>query len=49
MEILRAALPEGARVLELGCGSGNITTRRLAERFIVTGMDISARQIELAQ
>jgi len=49
MEILRAALPEGARVLELGCGSDNLTTRRLAERFVVTGVDISARQIKLAR
>ncbi len=49
MEILMAALPEGASVLELGCGSGNLTTRRLAERFVVTGVDISARQIALAQ
>jgi cyclopropane fatty-acyl-phospholipid synthase-like methyltransferase len=49
MEILLTALPEGAKVLELGCGSGNLTTRRLAERFVVTGVDISARQIELAQ
>lgn len=40
-------LPDGAAVLELGCGSGSSTTTRLAERFRLTGVDISARQIEL--
>jgi len=36
-------------VLELGCGQGTPTTRLLAERFTVTGVDISARQLELAR
>ncbi|HLZ71472.1 MAG TPA: class I SAM-dependent methyltransferase [Dehalococcoidia bacterium] len=40
-------LPAGAAVLELGCGSGSTTTARLAERFTLTGVDISARQIAL--
>ena len=42
-------LPEGARVLDLGCGSGVPTTRRLARRFEVTGIDISEKQVELAR
>jgi SAM-dependent methyltransferase len=42
-------LPAGAAVLELGCGAGLPTTARLAERFAVTGVDLSARQIELAR
>ncbi len=42
-------LPLGAAVLELGCGQGTPTTRLLAERFTVTGVDISARQLELAR
>ena len=42
-------LPAGARVLELGCGSGTPTTALLAQRFDVTGVDISARQLELAR
>jgi SAM-dependent methyltransferase len=42
-------LPLGADVLELGCGQGTPTTRLLAERFTVTGVDISARQLELAR
>jgi SAM-dependent methyltransferase len=47
--VLLDALPVGASVLELGCGAGVPTTQRLAERFAVTGIDISARQIELAR
>jgi SAM-dependent methyltransferase len=42
-------LPSGAAVLELGCGQGTPTTRLLAERFNVTGVDISTRQLELAR
>ena len=42
-------LADGARVLELGCGAGVPVARQLAERFDVTGVDISARQIELAR
>jgi cyclopropane fatty-acyl-phospholipid synthase-like methyltransferase len=47
--LLLDTLPPDARVLELGCGGGGPTTRRLAERFVLTGVDISARQIELAR
>jgi cyclopropane fatty-acyl-phospholipid synthase-like methyltransferase len=46
---LVSRLPAGARVLELGCGAGEPCMRLLAERFRVTGIDISARQIELAR
>ncbi|MCB0114490.1 MAG: class I SAM-dependent methyltransferase, partial [Caldilineaceae bacterium] len=42
-------LPPHAEVLELGCGAGIPTTQRLAERFRVTGVDISDKQIELAR
>jgi ubiquinone/menaquinone biosynthesis C-methylase UbiE len=47
--VLLTKLPPGAAVLELGCGAGIPTTRQLAERFAVTGVDISARQVRLAQ
>jgi SAM-dependent methyltransferase len=47
--VLLHALPPGARVLELGCGVGVPTTQRLAQRFAVTGVDISAQHIALAQ
>jgi SAM-dependent methyltransferase len=46
--VLLEALPEGASVLELGCGGGGPTTQALAARFALTGVDISARQIEFA-
>ncbi len=46
---LDARLEDGARVLELGCGSGTPETKRLARRFRVTGVDISPRQVERAR
>jgi 2-polyprenyl-3-methyl-5-hydroxy-6-metoxy-1,4-benzoquinol methylase len=33
-------LPDGAAVLDLGCGGGVPSTRQLAERFDVVGVDI---------
>ena len=49
LSLLLDSLPPGADVLDLGCGSGGPTTRQLADRFRVTGVDISERQIELAK
>ena len=46
---LASRLEPGARLLELGCGGGTPETRRLAERFAVTGVDISPRQVERAR
>ncbi len=48
-QLLLDRMPAGADVLELGCGAGLPTTRLLAQRFTVTGVDISARQIDLAR
>jgi SAM-dependent methyltransferase len=45
----RQGRPGQSRVLELGCGSGSPETRRLAQRFAVTGVDISPRQVERAR
>ena len=42
-------LTDGARVLELGCGGGSPETKRLAQRFATTGVDISPRQVERAR
>jgi SAM-dependent methyltransferase len=42
-------IPPGADVLELGCGAGIPMTAALAEGRRVTGVDISAAQIELAR
>jgi SAM-dependent methyltransferase len=46
---LDARLDDSADVLELGCGRGVPATRELARRHRVTGVDISAVQIELAR
>jgi SAM-dependent methyltransferase len=46
---LDAQLDDEADVLELGCGRGVPATRELARRHRVTGVDISAVQIELAR
>jgi cyclopropane fatty-acyl-phospholipid synthase-like methyltransferase len=46
---LARRLPEGARVLELGCGAGIADTRALARRFSVTGVDISPEQVSRAR
>jgi ubiquinone/menaquinone biosynthesis C-methylase UbiE len=41
-------LPDGASILDLGCGSGVPATRELARHHVV-GADVSRRQIELAR
>jgi SAM-dependent methyltransferase len=46
---LATRLPDGARVLELGCGGGTRETKALARRFRLTGVDLSARQLERAR
>jgi len=48
-DALTSRLPDGARVLELGCGAGVPDTRLLAERFHVTGVDISGEQVKRAR
>jgi len=42
-------LRRGAKVLDLGCGAGEPSTRFLAERFDVTGVDISSSQLRGAK
>jgi SAM-dependent methyltransferase len=42
-------LPEGADVVELGCGNGTVETRALASRFRLTGVDLSAEQLRRAR
>jgi len=46
---LSSRLPDGARVLELGCGAGAAETIELARRFRLTGVDVSAEQISRAR
>lgn len=42
-------VPPGARVLDVGCGSGASWAGGLAARFALTGIDISPGQIEAAR
>jgi ubiquinone/menaquinone biosynthesis C-methylase UbiE len=49
VDLVIQRLPAGAVVLELGCGAGGTTTQALAERFSVTGVDLSSRSVELAR
>ena len=49
LEEMAATLPAPATVLDLGCGAGVPATQWLAARFSVTGVDLSARQLELAR
>lgn len=48
LDDLAGRLPDGAEVLDLGCGAGRPNTER-ARRFRVTGVDVSARQLALAR
>jgi SAM-dependent methyltransferase len=49
LERLGSLLPDKAQVLDLGCGAGIPATHWLAQRFVVTGVDVSASQLALAQ
>jgi SAM-dependent methyltransferase len=46
---VRAAVPAGDRVVDLGCGTGRHATRHLAERYRVVGVGISPVSASLAQ
>jgi SAM-dependent methyltransferase len=49
LEELAGELAPGASALDLGCGAGDPVTRWLAERFAVTGVDVSSKQLDLAR
>jgi SAM-dependent methyltransferase len=49
LEAFSVRMAPGARVLDLGCGAGLPSTKALAGRFVVTGVDISEAQIEAAR
>lgn len=49
LERLIDGLSPEAPLLDLGCGAGLPVTRWLAERHPITGVDLSARQLELAR
>lgn len=42
-------LPEGSRIVELGCGGGTAETKLLARRFRLTGVDLSQAQLRRAR
>lgn len=46
---LRSTVAAGGKLVDLGCGAGMPFAARLAETFDVTGVDFSARQIQLAR
>lgn len=46
---LTRRLRDGTRVLDLGCGAGVPSTKRLAERLEVVGVDISEEQLRRAR
>jgi cyclopropane fatty-acyl-phospholipid synthase-like methyltransferase len=49
LDEFQSRLPAGACVLDLGCGAGIPSTRALAARYQVTGVDLSVGQIEAAR
>ena len=50
LEGMARDIPDGAPVLDLGCGAGIPATVWLAERgFAVTGVDVSEKQLDLAR
>jgi ubiquinone/menaquinone biosynthesis C-methylase UbiE len=49
LAMLIGRLPEGASVLDIGCGGGIPVCLQLAKRANVTGIDISPAMIELAK
>ncbi len=46
---LSSRLPDGAHVLDIGCGAGVPIAQTLAQCFQVTGVDISSEQVRLAR
>jgi SAM-dependent methyltransferase len=44
-----AVAPDGARVLEVGCGPGHLATRLAHHRFDVTGLDLDPAMIARAR
>ena len=50
VEMLLTRLPVGSRVLDIGCGTGLPTARRLSEGGLrVTGVDLSEGMLEIAR
>ena len=45
-DVIEAAVPAGASILELGCGAGRVTRPLVARGFEVTAVDESAQMLE---
>jgi SAM-dependent methyltransferase len=48
-DLVLAAVPPDARVLDIGCGDGLLLTRVLADRYHVIGVDLSLEQLRRAR
>jgi SAM-dependent methyltransferase len=49
LDVLEQRVAPSSAILDLGCGCGVPVARRLARRYAVTGVDVSAVQIERAR
>lgn len=49
IRIIVDRIPAGEPVLELGCGHGGMTTRMLASRYQLTGIDLAENLLALAR
>jgi len=49
LDLLERRVESGSSVLDLGCGCGIPVARRLAQRYAVTGVDLSPVQIGRAR
>src|SRR6516225_4513611 len=47
--ITELALPQAARILEVGCGAGLLSVELAKREFVVTAIDSSEGMVELAQ
>ncbi len=49
VERLASLVPRGGVVLDVGCGAGGAAGMLVSKSMVVTGVDLSGKQIELAQ
>ncbi len=49
LDLVTGRLEQGAKVLDIGCGAGVPITKTLAERYSVTGVDISSEMVRRAR